>query len=158
MFHRFRYEAKFYPNLNRLPLHVRMKLDLTGLKISLNDWLAYGREERQVLCHLPAESTEERQVFAAYLDFLSRKYQGKPVEVTEAMDSALWSAAQVPAPVAQKSSACSDAVNLEEWRAWQEHQRYALYKTAVSKNQPEAFAGVLDELRESDLLQPKVGP
>jgi hypothetical protein len=153
MFHRFRYEAKFYPNLNRLPLHVRMKLDLTGLKISLNDWLAYSLEERQVLCHLSAENLEERQVFAAYLDFLSRKYQGKPVERTEAMNSEAWAAAQVPEPVTQKSAAYSHAVNLGEWRAWEAHQRYALYKTAISKNQPEAFAGVLDELRESRLTE-----
>ncbi len=157
MFHRFRYEAKFYPGLKRLPLHVRMKLDLAGLKISLSDWLAYDLEERQVLCHLPATSAEERQVFAGYLDFLSRKYQDKPVEITGAMDSALWGPAQVPAPVAQQSAACSDAVNPGEWRAWQEHQRYALYKTAVSKNQPEAFADVLDELRESNLPQTEVG-
>ena len=149
MFHRFRYEAKFYPNLSRLPLHVRMKLDLMGLKISLNDWLAYSLEERQVLCHFSTENIEERQVFAAYLDFLSRKYQGKTVERTEALDSEAWGAAQVPEPVAQKSAAYSNAVNLGEWQAWEAHQRYALYKTAVSKNQPEAFAGVLDELRES---------
>lgn len=153
MFHRFRYEAKFYPDLNRLPLHVRMKLDLIGLKISLNDWLAYSLEERQVLCHLSAENIEERQVFAGYLDFLSRKYQGKPVERTEAMDSEAWGAAQVPQPVAQKSAAYSHAVKLVEWRAWKTHQRYALYKTAISKNQPEAFAGVLDELRESRLTE-----
>lgn len=157
MFHRFRYEAKYYPNLNRLPLDVRMKLDLTGVKISLNDWLAYSFEERNALCHLPAERADERQVFADYLDFLSRKYGGKPVERTEPMDSARWGAAQVPEPVAQKSAACSNAVNLSEWQAWQAHQRYALYKTAVSKNQPEAFEGVLGELREPPSRLTQVG-
>jgi len=148
MFHRFRYEAEFYPTLSRLPLDVRRKLDLAGLKISLKDWLAYGFEERSVLCHLPVESAEERRVFTVYLDFLSRKYRGMPIEITEAMDSARWDAAQVPAPVAQKSAACSRIVSPAEWRGWKEHQRYALYKTATSKKQPEAFAGVLDELRE----------
>lgn len=155
MFHRFRYETEIYPRLSRLPLDVRRKLDLAGLKISLQDWLALAFEERNVLCHLPVESAEERQVFAAYLDFLSRKYQGKSVEVTEAMDSALWSAERVPPPVAQKSASWLNAVTIDEWRRWQAHQRYALYKSAISKNQPEAFTGVLDELRESQLSQPK---
>jgi hypothetical protein len=157
MFHHFRYEAEFYPTLSRVPLHVRMKLDIIGLKISLKEWLAYSFEERSVLCHLPVKSAEERPVFAAYLDFLSQKYQGKPVEVTAAMDSALWSRAQVPEPVTQKSAFCSTTVTLEEWQRWHAHQRYALYKTAISKNQPEAFSGVLDELRETKVPQARTG-
>jgi hypothetical protein len=36
---------------------------------------------------------------------------------------------------------------LAEWRSWEPHQRYALYKTAISKSQPEAFADILAELR-----------
>jgi hypothetical protein len=37
-------------------------------------------------------------------------------------------------------------VALEQWRGWQCHDRYALYKTAVSKNQPEAFEQILAQL------------
>ncbi|HEY7715766.1 MAG TPA: nitrate reductase associated protein [Candidatus Binatia bacterium] len=148
MFHRFRYEAEFYPALSRIPLHVRMKLDLTGLKISLKDWLACSLAERSVLCHLPIESEEEKRVFVGYLDFLSRKYTGRPVEVTATMNSAWWEPTEVPEPVAQKSASCFNSVTIEEWRHWDPHQRYGLYKTAVSKSQPEAFAQLLDELRE----------
>jgi hypothetical protein len=50
--------------------------------------------------------------------------------------------------VAQKSASCFNSVTIEEWRHWDPHQRYGLYKTAVSKSQPEAFAQLLDELRE----------
>ena len=149
MFHRFRYEAEFYPALSRIPLHVRMKLDLTGLKISLKDWLACGLEERAALCHLPIASEEERGVFAAYLDFLCRKYQGQSAELTDRLESSLWQASEVPEPVAQKSAACFNAIMLAEWQRWLPHQRYALYKTAVSKSQPEAFADILDELRSA---------
>src|ERR1051325_12024772 len=90
MFHRFRYETEFYPSLSRIPLHVRMKLDLTGIRISLKDWLAFDFAERAALCHLPCRLSDERQVFVGYLDFLSRKYYGTPVLVTTALDSALW--------------------------------------------------------------------
>lgn len=148
MFFRFSYEAEFYPALNRLPLHVRMKLDLTGIKISLKDWLAFSFEERSVLCHLPIETVEERRAFSSYLDFLSRKYCGEPVAAMEVMPSALWDRTQVPEPVARKSATTAHAVTLAEWSLWQAHQRYALYKTAISKSQPEAFEKVLAELRE----------
>jgi len=149
MFCRFAYEAEFYPTLSRLPLHVRMKLDLTGVKISLKDWLAFSFEERTVLCHLPIDTVEERIVFSSYLDFLSRNHRGEPVTRTEPMDSSRWEQSEVPEPVAQKSAADSRAVTPYEWRRWQSHQRYALYKTAISKNQPGAFEQILDELRNS---------
>jgi hypothetical protein len=149
MFFRFAYEAEFYPALNRLPLHVRMKLDLTGIKISLKDWLAFSFEERTVLCHLPIETGDEKTAFRSYVDFLLRKYRGEPA-AAEVMASVLWERKEVPEPVAQKSAATSHPVTLAEWSHWQAHQRYALYKTAISKSQPEAFEKVLDELRKAE--------
>jgi hypothetical protein len=149
MFYRFAYEAEFYPGLSRLPLHVRMKLDLTGIKISLKDWLAFSFEERTVLCHLPIDIVEERTAFSSYVDFLSRKYRGQPAAVTEVMTSALWKQTVVPKRVAERSAAVGSAVTLAEWSRWQDPQRYALYKTAVSKSQPEAFEKVLNELRKA---------
>jgi len=147
MFHRYDYEAEFYPALSRLPLDLRRKLDVTGIKISLKHWLAYSMEERAVLCHLPCNSDDEKEVFLRYLDFLSKKYLGQPTEKTAAMSAALWGDSVVPDAVVEKSHALHQTVTLEEWRRWQSHQRYAVYKTAVSKSQPEAFELVLRQLR-----------
>jgi len=149
MFHRFRYEAEIYPSLSRIPLDVRMKLDLAGLKISLKDWLVCSFEERTVLCHLPMNSAEEKQAFAAYVDFLCRKYRCEAVQVTAPLSSVHWDRSAIPEAVAQKSASCFNTVMLAEWQHWQPHQRYALYKTAISKSQPEAFADILDELRSA---------
>lgn len=148
MFHRYDFEAEFYRSLSRLPLDLRRKLDVTGIKIALKDWLAFSLEERTVLCHLPCDSDEEKQVFAAYLDFISRQYNGKSIEKTDALDNALWSETPVPEAVVQRCVSLNHNITLEEWRRWQSHHRYALYKTAISKNQPEAFEQVLDQLRK----------
>jgi len=151
MFYRFRYESEFYPTLSRVPLHVRMKLDLTGVKISLSDWLSFSFEERTVLCHLPVETDEEQQAFVNYLDFLSRKYRAAPVTITEAMSKAAWDDPnQISQPVAEKSRQKGLAVTSKEWARWKSHQRYALYKTAVSKNDPTQFFAVLAEIRENE--------
>lgn len=147
MFHRFYYEAEFYPSLSRIPLDVRMKLDLTGVKISLKEWLAFDFAERAALCHLPCQSPDERQAFIGYLDFLSRKYFDGPVVVTNALDSALWDKAQLPEPV-RKNPGSVHGVTPQEWSGWKFHERYALYKTALSQSQPEAFAQVLKQLRD----------
>ena len=148
MFHRFRYEAEFYPLLSRIPLHVRMKLDLTGIRISLKDWLAFDFAERAALCHLPCRLPDERQAFVEYLDFLSRKYCATPVVVTNASDSALWDRARLPEPVRKKSADSFQPVTPQEWSNWKFHERYALYKTAISQSQPDAFARLLEQLRE----------
>ncbi|MBM4264278.1 MAG: hypothetical protein FJ145_23000 [Deltaproteobacteria bacterium] len=147
MFHKYRYEAEFYPKLSRLPLDVRRKLDVTGMKLSLKDWLAFDLEERQVLCHLPCDTEEEQLVFAEYLSFLSKKHRGSTVEKLAAMDAGVWEAGKVPAAVAQKSAELQASVSAEEWNLWPAHHRYALYKTAASKAQPEAFEQVLQQLR-----------
>jgi len=151
MFHRFRYEADAYPSLSRIPLHVRMKLDLTGIKISLKNWLAFDLAERAALCHLPCRLSVERQAFVGYLDFLSRKYSGAPVVVTNALESALLDKAQLPEPVRKKNVDSLDPVTAQEWFGWKFHERYALYKTATSQSQPDAFTQVLEQLRDQSV-------
>jgi hypothetical protein len=152
MFRRYRHEADIYPSLGRIPLHVRMKLDLTGIKISLKDWLAFSFEERTVLCHLPIDTEEEKRAYSAYLDFLSRQYHGAPAATTAAMSSSLWDVSdRVPTAVAERSAARSAPVKVEEWRSWDYDQRYALYKTAISKSDPEQFSVLLEELRDLKL-------
>src|SRR5687767_11703732 len=59
-------------------------------KVSLKQWLEFSSQERIVLCHLPVEMEEEKQAFSAYVDFLSRRYNGQPVRTTVALSSSLW--------------------------------------------------------------------
>lgn len=148
MFHRYDYEAEFYPALSRLPLDLRRKLDVTGIKISLKDWLAISMAERSVLCHLPCDGDDEKQVFARYLDLLAVKYLGKPTEKTAAVSDGMWGDSALPDAVVERSQSLRESVTLDEWRRWQSHHRYGLYKTAVAKNQPEAFEQVLRQLRK----------
>jgi hypothetical protein len=150
MFYRYQHESDIYSDLRLIPLHVRMKLDLTGIKIGLQDWLAFNIEERTVLCHLPVESEEEKQAFASYIDFLSRRHRHAPVARIAAINSSLWNnQLEVPVAVAQRRAAQTPAVTIEEWRRWKFHQRYALYKTALSQGEPEHFFAVLKELRKA---------
>jgi hypothetical protein len=58
MFNRYRFESGVYESLDRIPLEVRRKLDRTGAKISLKDWLTFSLQERWALCKLPGEAEE----------------------------------------------------------------------------------------------------
>jgi hypothetical protein len=149
MFHRYHYEAEYYSTLSRLPLDLRRKLDVTGIKLSLKEWLAFSFEERTVLCHLPCDADDEAVAFVNFLDFLARKYLGRPLEKIPALNPALWQAGALPDAVREKSAALGSAVTVDRWRQWPSQQRYALYKTALSTSQPEAFEQVLKQLREA---------
>jgi hypothetical protein len=150
MFYKFRFEQQFYPTLNRVPLHVRMKLDVTGIKLSLNEWLAFTFEERNVLCHLPVDEEEEKQTFKQYLNFLCRKYTGREAARTAMINPCLWcNNDRIPDSILKKAPVTASPITLEEWRRWPSHSRYAVYKTAVSKSEPEQFLAVLEELREA---------
>jgi hypothetical protein len=66
------------------------------------------------------------------------------------MSSSLWNdRLEVPVAVAGKRAAQTPPVTVEEWRRWKFHQRYALYKTALSQSDPEQFFAVLKALREA---------
>lgn len=149
MFYRYRFEAEIYPTLSRIPLHVRMKLDSTGVKISLKSWLAFGFEERRALCHLPVETEEEKSVFCAYVDFLSTRYLGEAAARVAAMSDPPWeNRGSIPDSVLLKSKQSEPEVTPDEWRQWNIYQRYALFKLSVSNNEPEAFHETLLEFRE----------
>lgn len=148
MFYRFRFESSIYPGLSRIPLHVRMKLDLTGTRISLKTWLAFSPQERTVLCHLPTDTQEEKDAFSGYLDFLSQKYLGKAADRVQPLAAPPWEDSErVPIPVQNKSHESGQAVTLAEWSRWNASQRYALYKLAVSKYEPDQFHEALKDFR-----------
>ena len=149
MFYRYSYESEIYPDLSRVPLHVRMKLDLTGVKISLKGWLAFSLEERWVLCHLPVETEEEKKNFSSYLDFLSHRYFGEKVALVPPVTGPPWEDPScIPASVQDMSQETGRPITLQEWSRWNIYQRYALCKLSTSKNEPEEFSGLLSEFHE----------
>lgn len=151
MFHHFQHEAEFRAELKRLPLHTRMKLDIAGLKVSLNQWLAFAPEERRAVCHLPIDSDEELAAFMDYVNFLCNRYQGSAAQTLPPLSPHLWNTQhEVPKPVLDLSRETERAIGLNDWTRWQPHERYALFKTAMSKNEPEKFFGVLRELRQRE--------
>jgi hypothetical protein len=146
MFYRFEYEAASDTDLDRLPLFTRMKLDLAGIKLTLRQWQAFAIEERRVLCHLGIDNEEELATFADYVSYLCGSHHLGPAERLPPVNPALWNSA-LPGPVRQASRQTGQPIEADEWMHWRSHERYALYKTAVSKNEPEKFAAVLTELR-----------
>src|SRR5207248_8286849 len=78
MYLRFAFEGDVHETLATIPLAVRRKLDLAGLKLSLAGWTALSRAERLAVCHLPVESRADLEIYREALRGFAER-AGHPV-------------------------------------------------------------------------------
>lgn len=126
MFRRFNFETDIDDKLELVPMTVRRKFDLVGLKIHLKQWAALTLAERRVVCHLPVASQEEREVLAAFLrGAISRDTGAEPSAMAPATD----------APPEVTPDRVGEMISLHKleparWRQFDAEQRFALEKCA----------------------------
>lgn len=132
------------PNGRTIPLTVRMKLDLVGVRIHLADWRALDKSYRGFLIAAPVNS---RGAIAEYRDalfgILAKEGRGQAERIPPAkVDSTCWLAKVEPVAVAvfrERADVHS------EWSSMTCFERYLLCH-AVRKNDPKLcriFAGEL---------------
>jgi hypothetical protein len=129
MFRRFDFEKELYETLDLIPLSVRRKLDLAGVKLHLNQWQALSRVQRLVVCHFPAGSPEERGVLAAFLRETVKRCAGTDVATMKpAAHDAASDAGQVPPDVARLLAELG--LPEKHWSLLDPDERFALAKMA----------------------------
>lgn len=121
-----------YP-LRRIPMIMRMKLDVCGLRISLAAWQALRRDERETLVAMPFASDEEREAFRARLVAMLAPYADDPEKAVEQVDidpSPAWQQEKtVPQDVIDTLNALSlPAITQAQWASLSVLQRFALSK------------------------------
>lgn len=147
MYKRFAFEGDVHLTLECVPLTVRRKLDLAGLKISLAGWQTLTRAERLALCHLPVDDAEAVSIYrTVYLGFAERA--GVPLTplADDSMASRPWLAPMPPAAVAVKAALLDGVVDLSLWPDLDEESRYALFKLSDPKKDASKLRAALLEL------------
>jgi len=146
----FRFEEDFAGDLRCIPMAVRFRLDLAGIKLSLRQWSRMSRAERAWLLALPVT---DDAVLAKYRDTVAACLirQGEQPERLETEQSPAWAAVhEVPAQVATYAQLAGVASpTLPQWQALGELQRFALVKLSRAKHDNVNF---LPALREFGLL------
>jgi len=162
MIRKFEFEADIYESLNCLPMAARRKLDALGIKVHLAQWEQFGRGERLMICHAPADTEEERSALRAYIEEVAISRTGAPAQ--ELPDEARQSArppAHPPLMLVQNARACGIELDGEAWAALDDDQRYALIKLGDTKrpshNLEPALREFFKELRQESSSQPKMG-
>ena len=145
MYLRFGFESD---TLEFIPLAVRRKLDLAGLKLSLAGWTALSRAERLAVCHLPVDGPGDLDVYREALAGFAER-AGRPVAPLEGgpADPRGWDAARIPDALAERLATTGVQLALPAWAALSDEARYVFVKLSEARRNPEKLVAALRELK-----------
>jgi hypothetical protein len=151
MIRKFEFEADIYESLSCLPMAARRKLDALGIKVHLAQWEQFGRGERLMICHAPAETDEERSALRTFIEEVAIARTGSPAQVLpdEARQSS-YPPAHPPAILVQNARASGVELRPEAWAALDDDQRYALIKLGDAKKPSHNLGPALQEFFKKD--------
>jgi hypothetical protein len=143
----FDFESDFAASLRCIPMAVRFKLDLAGIKLSLRQWSRFGREERARLLVLPCEASSEVTLYHARLIRLIETLCDEPVKTLAAEAAPLWDHVDAVPPALQVYAAGQGvrAPTRRQWAGLTLLQRFALIKLTREKHENANFVPALRE-------------
>lgn len=146
MNHFFQFEADFVDSLRCIPMEVRYKLDISGIKLKLHQWNRFTQEERKVLVVMPCITDAQ---IAAYREFVRSSIKERTGE--EATDLPIdpnppWlSLAKIPESVLEKAREVGVTILPQQWASLDVLQRFALVKLSLSHHEGKNFLPAFEE-------------
>jgi hypothetical protein len=126
--HCFAFEADFSRDLRCIPMAVRRKLDLAGVKLKLVHWHGLEPEERQRLLAWGDEPAAIEALRAWLLERSQALPQGPASPLEPAQGCAWQQAEQLPAVLVDSCRQLGLRLDAGGWGALSELQRFALVK------------------------------
>jgi hypothetical protein len=125
----FGFESQAERTLDCIPMRVRMKLDLCGLKLSLEQWCGLPIGVRRVLLDARCDTTIE---IARVRDYLVRVVEANGLDELPVVqvDRTAWSAeSELPASLEFAMAALDlEKIGARTWRGLDDLQRFTLLK------------------------------
>lgn len=119
-----------YLRLVFLPMAMRFKLDVVGLKLHLKQWQAFPLEARQALLAFPCESPEDCLNFTTRLQALAKKHTAETLEpLPAALD---LTAGEKPEGLTDKLRPLGFDLPEDLWKQAPAYARYLLTKIGLS--------------------------
>ena len=126
--HCFAFERDFVGTWRCIPLCVRRKLDLMGLKLKLSHWLELSQEQRQELVNW-SDAPEDLEQCREHLRLLTRSMaDGLAKDLSPAVDSPWQQADSMPVEVADAAQARGVRLTAAQWADLSELDRFCLCK------------------------------
>ena len=142
----FQFESDFVASLRCIPMIVRFKLDLCGVKLSLRAWSRFDQETRALCVSLPTRSAKEIADYGTTLCHAIEQIGQQPV-LLEVDQSPAWVDVQCVPPVvverAEKLGIGCD--RFDRWSNLPPLHRFALVKLTRGGHENENFRPALKE-------------
>jgi hypothetical protein len=155
----FGFERDFASSLRCVPMAVRLKLDLCGIKLSLRQWSRFTTADRQVLLLQPCVTPNDIDAFSEDLRALIDQRCDEPVsDLNEDIGEAAWGNSNFTPPIVSEYAL---SIGLQpptdaQWGSLAVLQRFALVKLTRDRHENINFAPALAEfgLAQPSLVQP----
>jgi hypothetical protein len=126
----FAFESDFAGTLRCIPMIVRLKLDLCGIKLSLRQWSHFTRDDRAALVENPCETAAEAAAYGVALAALIADRVGETAVNLPIDPAPTWADTScVPERVATYVAGLGlAALTAGQWGRLSVLQRFALFK------------------------------
>ena len=123
--HCFGFEIDFTVGWRCIPLCVRRKLDLAGIKLKLRHWLALEQSERQQLVDWPDAPADLHRLALHLKQRTATMADGCVKDLPKAQDQP-WQQQHLPQTVATAARRLGRPFQQQDWETLSELQRFAL--------------------------------
>jgi len=135
-------------NVRCIPMIVRFKMDLAGVKLKLAEWSKFNIDERKELAVKSCNTVDEITAYNNYLKRLVEKYTGKPATEMEVDKDTTWEKNDiVPGMLNQKAKEFDWNISVDEWRQLTKLQRFALLKLCRPGHENKNFPKAMKEFK-----------
>jgi hypothetical protein len=140
----FKFEADFVATQRCIPMCMRYKLDMSGVKLKLGEWAKLDPSYRERLCLMPFLTASEVYEFGLFLIGLVVVSSGAAPELMDPPER-IWDTPEVPAQVADKAKELGKKISNEDWKKLNWLQRFALIKLSRPGHEGKNFVPALEE-------------
>ncbi len=127
-------------------MQVRLKLDVSGVKLQVSQWQLLSRSERDILADLPCTTDDQLMQFRETVKRMALERSGTPASVLPIEANPPWKDRTViPARLQEKALEFGCALKLEQWAALTSLQRFALIKLVRPGHENRNFVPALRE-------------
>lgn len=141
--HRFEFEKDMYDALEFMPLDVRRRSDMAGVRISLAGWQALTFADRLTLGQLAVDTEADLDAYRLIARALMDRVEQPMKEDHRATP---WRDPQVTVAIAARARELGCTFDPASWGALDDACKYVLYRLSDSKKDPDKFRAALVEV------------
>ena len=147
----FQFEQDFVDSLRCIPMAIRLRLDVCGIKLKLNEWSKFTLADRQSLVEAPFISVMDHIAFGNRLRLLTQERCGaQPAALTPVVNAAWDDVTTVPAEVTDKARSSSVTITSAIWANLSQPQRFSLCKLSRPGHENKNFIPACREFGLAD--------